>query len=1386
MPTLNIEGQRIKVGDEFMRLSADEQNKTVEEIAASLQIQPSNVAPGGSGAALNATAGVNEGIYGTLGAPVDLVRGAMNLGIRGMNTATGAEIDQIPADSFGGSQWIGRTLGEAHPALNPENTVANTGGERFARGVGQGVGYTVAPAGVVGGLARGGQLSGRALDTASKITGGSGSVGSVAANAGVGGAAGGSAVAAMEGAPEEWKPVAGMAGGLVGGGLAAMTGTLPALAREGARMAGNFAAPMNAAGRERVAGTRLRDAARDPDGLGAMLDNGTTELVPGSKPTTFQATGDMGIGELERGSAAKYPGLFGERRAAQNAARVGAVTGIQKTGAPEQVAGAVRARLAQIDDATQSILDRAAEAARTRTAALGQGRTPESAGDVLRGSLEEARKVAKAGEKALWDAVDPNGTLALRPSGAKEAAIRIRQEKPTSAGPLHPVETEAYSYIDGYGDVVPLRELQGLQSYLKSGMKEERFTRGETPAYRRMAQLNAAVQDDLERAAIGAANDDAAAVAAGTLSPDNTVAARVQALGAPSTGSSIYTPSGRQVDVGYEVVDASTLVGSNTPDLRPNPAYRRDLQPRDRSRAASDAQIARLARELEPERLGPSTTASDGAPVVGPDGMIESGNARVLGIRRAYQENGEAARRYRGYLAEQGYDTTGMKEPVLIRRRKTDLDDADRVRFAQEANASTSMAMSASERAASDASRVDDDLIGLFRGGDVSDPANRDFVRAFLRKVPERGEEGSFVTSDGALSIDGAQRMRNALLQAAYDDGGLVGAMTDVGDENIRAFGRALSDISGDVARLNAGIKAGRIDEVSGLSRPLAEAARIVQDSRRRGLRLTDAVAQRDAFSKPSREAMEVLMIAYGDDLTVRLSRERFDIAIRAVIADSERQTTDARLFGEALSANEILSAARANGRSLHPTEAYGAGQSAPAEPGSGARGTSAEVWGPSGPSIGSQSSSGNPRFGRGRGEERILDRPELTANFDKTALGRLRAARQATRDRAETFDNKRLGPIRRRPSTTAPYDMPASAVPGRVFVPGPKGFETIQTYRNAVGDEEAFTALRDYAVDRLRKTALRDDGTLDPGKVTSWRRGHADALRAFPDLDAKFADAASASDTMANVARQRKTALDQTQRGVLGKFVGVDHPDDVTNAVGRIFGAQDSVKRMSQLRGAIRGNADAETGLRKAIVDHIAAKFVGNTEAGTSGIGTVKSDGFQNFVKQNRTALRTAGFSDDEMAIMGRVAEDLRRANRSVASVKNPGGSNTAQDTLAVQASDKPQTILAKVLMNTRGASAGTVGGAGYFAGGGSPLASMAMFGAGVGSDVIAAMRQVGIEKVDDLVADALLNPGRARVLLSKAGTPKQEEALMKVMARLYRQSAVPTVAVSTEPTRP
>lgn len=40
MPTLNIQGRRVKVGDEFLSLTPEQQNATVEEIAASLNLQP--------------------------------------------------------------------------------------------------------------------------------------------------------------------------------------------------------------------------------------------------------------------------------------------------------------------------------------------------------------------------------------------------------------------------------------------------------------------------------------------------------------------------------------------------------------------------------------------------------------------------------------------------------------------------------------------------------------------------------------------------------------------------------------------------------------------------------------------------------------------------------------------------------------------------------------------------------------------------------------------------------------------------------------------------------------------------------------------------------------------------------------------------------------------------------------------------------------------------------------------------------------------------------------------------------------------------------------------------------------------------------------------------
>ena len=934
-------------------------------------------APTYGGTAMNATAGINEGLYGIAGAPVDLMRGGMNAIIGGANYM-GADLPTIPENSVGGSRWIAETLGQASPILDPQNTVAENTADRIARGVGQGVGYTVAPEAAVAALARGGVLHGRAGEMAGQVFGRGDNLGAVGRNAVAGAGAGAGASIAIEGAPEGWEPVAGMAGGLVGGGIGAVAGTVPGIIRQGGRVASDTMAPLTTSGRERLAGQRLLDAADDPTAFRSALDNGAQELVPGSRPTTFQATGDMGIGALELGAQTRDPAPFNARRADQNAARVEALSSIQHQGAPERVAAAVRQRLSHIDMETESALQRATEAARTRTTALGQGMPPESAGDALRASLEAARTQAKDAERRLWDAVDPDGTLTLATGEAKSRATNLLRDLPKAAKPPEGEEAAIFAAVSGLDDVTPFRELTAAQSRIKTEMRRERLANGESPAYRRMVQLNSAIEKDLDNAIAGKVAQEQQAVAAGQM------------------------------------------------DLR-------------------DTVAAKLMQERDDWFAGRQAEASSGG---SPGGSL-------------------------------GY---GASRPTSV--------------------------------------------------------------------------------------------------------SGLRGAKSEAGQRSGQA---------------------------------------------------------------PS-----------------------------------------------------------------------------------------------------------NPRL------------PSYDVqSFDGAAGERLNTARDASRDRANLFDNRMLAPMRRRPASTAPYDMASASVPASIFRPGARGYEAVKTFRQAVGDDEAMRTLEQYAVDRLRRSALRDDGTLDPSKVTAWRKTHADALRAFPDLDRRFADAASASDAMATLAVQRKQALDALEKSSVGKFLGVDHPDDVTATVGRMFGTQDSIRRFTDLRQAIRGDKEAEQGLRKAIADYMAQRFVGNTEAGTSGVGTLKSDGYQNFIRQNRGSLRVAGFSDDEIGIMGRIADDLQRANRSIASVKNPGGSNTAQDTLALRDADRGGTLFAKALAGMVGPASGAS--AGFMVGNGPG----ALIG-GAGAVLLGKMRQAGIEKIDDLVADALLNPGRGRVLLSKARTPAQEEALLKLLGGMYARSMV------------
>lgn len=1317
------------------------------DMTEALQMKPRSDGP-----VMNLSAGLNDAIYKGLGYPIDASRNLINWGVAGVNALNGAPLTQnmIPDTNVGGSRWINQQF-QGIGVRDPAAVQAGNETDRLMRAAGEGVGMTVLPE--MGVAALGPKLASVA-PYAEAVFGPGKTVRGMAGNAFAGATAGLGAQAGADMAPENLKPLAATIGGVVGGVGGALATGIPRAAGAGAKALGDYIAPLSAKGQQRAAAGRMADSASNPSGFVRALDNLPPENIAGSSPTTFQATGDMGIGGLERAAQTRNPAAFQGRRAEQNTARVAALSGLEGAGSPSAVVDAVRTRLSDIERAADSAVTSATSKARSSADALGPGKTPDVAGEGLRNSLEAARASAKQSERTLWDAVDPHGTLNLGTTSTKAEATKLKSEIPASARPAEGEEAAIYAALDNYRDVMPLREVTALQSRLKTAMREEKFARGESPAWRRLAMLNKAIERDLDNAIADKATTDAAAVSAGKIAPEDTISSRLSQLAgsgeAPRSGSAVFTPSGARHDVNYTVMEADQVIPSNLSDMRPNPAYPQWLQPRNRDRMASDVQVSQMAGNLQPERLGTSASAAEGAPIVGPDMLVESGNARTIAIQRAYDQG--KAEAYRRYLQSQGFDVAGMRRPMLVRVRQGNLDQAGRQRFAQEANASPVLSMAASERAASDASRLGSDVLGLYRGGDLASPANRDFVRGFLSSVANKGEEGAFTTRDGGLSLEGGQRIASALLQKAYGNTQLIEALADAGDENVQAFGRALGDVAGDVARLKQAIADGRVNPQADISPSMVEAAQFVWGARKRGVTLANAVAQMDAFSPLSADAFKVLQAGYGEGLVGRLSRERFEAIAKSAISEAEQQTTEARLFGEPMGASDILNGAVARYGRQNPTASSFSAGPEPLGSGYGASGNAGGGFVPRAPGSGS-AAAGGP----------ILERPALTPNLDSAAVARLKAAQQSTRQRAETFDNKTLAPIRRRSMASGPYDMAAGAVPGRIFAPGPKSYEAVLSYRKAVGDDAALRDLEDYAIDRLRRVALKEDGTFDPIKVEAFRRNHADALRAFPELDRRLSDAGQLSQKGLELAKAKRREVEDAKIGVVGRIAGVGDPGDVVRTVGSLFGRNDAVSQMELLRDALKGHRDGEAGLKTAIAQHIAEKFVSNTEAGTSGQGTIKADQFQSFVRRNRPVLAAAGFTPKEIDVMARVAADLKQANRSLSSVRIPGQSNTAQDVFAARVFDAPTSML-------KGLAASVIGGV--------PIAAVLnpFMGAGfaIGGAIASIMRQRGLTAIDELVEQALLDPAFARMLLKKYPPSAFKRPRQSIAGRAVKAAAV------------
>lgn len=513
---------------------------------------------------LNAESGANSALANTLGGPVDLV----NYGLKKI----GLPVSDKP---FGGSESIKGAMGVIN--ANPDKVVPQNEGERIAHGIGEGVGSAVL-------LPLGGEAAaaGKVISPATADVVRSAVGTPDALNATIGGAAGAGSTVAADAVPEPYKPLAATVGGLVAGApVVAVHG-----AAEGARAAlQGLKNHVTEEGAKRTVGKEMAAAATDPNAAREALAT-QPQIVPGSVGTTGQVAGDTGLLGWERGVRQQNAAEFNNREAEQNSAQVTHLEGVQPTGSAADLPGVIafqRDAAARVAGTNTGVVDAlsgksvanaeqgqksaveglktlgpdaspadvsahfrnvrdaleadhetamaavAHKAEQARLASAPSATSPEQVGQNIRGPAQEARDVAKTQERALWKAVDPDGTLAVS-MGPIQAAKKAIYGDLTKAGEanLSPAERSLTGVIGQYKPVESFKELTDLRSSVSSAMREELRASGRTPAYARMSQLRSGIENAIDSAVEGRAVQEQGAVARGSVPEESAIAGRIK------------------------------------------------------------------------------------------------------------------------------------------------------------------------------------------------------------------------------------------------------------------------------------------------------------------------------------------------------------------------------------------------------------------------------------------------------------------------------------------------------------------------------------------------------------------------------------------------------------------------------------------------------------------------------------------------------------------------------------------------------------------------------------------------------------------------------------------------------------------------------------------
>lgn len=388
----------------------------------------------------------------------------------------------------------------------------------------------------------------------------------------------------------------------------------------------------------------------------------------------------------------------------------------------------------------------------------------------------------------------------------------------------------------------------------------------------------------------------------------------------------VKTAKGSKIATAFHVVEASDLIVSHDENGNENPLYPQELQPRDRSRDSSIAWVEKTSKTLDPDSLGKTSRADTGAPIIGPDGVVESGNGRSMAIKQAYK-NGMADE-YRDWLVEEadyfGLDSgkiKSMRAPVLVRVRT---QEVDRAAFAVEANQDDKLSLTATEKARSDAKRLTPDLMALFEpsdSGDLLAPSNQRFIRGFLQSLGNT-EAAQYSTSDGKPTASLIDRIQSAVFAKAYKDERLLELMADSAKPEIKNIIVALNAAAPEFIRARDFSESGADSASEALAsgievsldekaiNAVIEATNIIRSAKNTGQSVDEFVSQAGLFGDIPPEVAAVAVFISENNRSAKRLGAAFRAMARFVRIELEKGST-VDMFGDPVaSMKDVIEAA--------------------------------------------------------------------------------------------------------------------------------------------------------------------------------------------------------------------------------------------------------------------------------------------------------------------------------------------------------------------------------------------------------------------------------------------------------------------------------------------